>query len=109
MLQRALRILTVSIWVLALSLSSLGQSSGADIFKANCAMCHGNDGLSNIPTAKSLGVRSFKAPDVRKLSNSALAAIIKNGKDRNMPAFGEQLTDAQIKELLRYIHALQKK
>lgn len=109
MLQRALRISTISMWVLALSLSSLGQSSAADLFKAKCAMCHGSDGLGNSATGKALGVRSFKAPDVLKLSNSDLTAIIKNGKDTKMPAFGQQLTDAQIKDLLQYIHTLQKK
>ena len=32
----------------------------------------------------------------------------KNGKNGKMPAFGSQLTDAQIKDVLKYIHTLQK-
>jgi mono/diheme cytochrome c family protein len=53
-------------------------------------------------------VQSYKSPDVRKLSDADLTAIIKNGKNNKMPAFGAQLTDAQIKDVLKYIHTLQK-
>jgi mono/diheme cytochrome c family protein len=53
-------------------------------------------------------VHSYKAPEVLKLSNTALAAIVKNGKNK-MPAFHAQLTDAQINDVVQYIHTLQKK
>jgi mono/diheme cytochrome c family protein len=94
--------------VLLASLPSFGQSSGAVTFKAKCAMCHGDDGLGNTSVGKALGVHSYKAPEVLKLSNTALAAIVKNGKNK-MPAFHAQLTDAQINDVVQYIHTLQKK
>jgi mono/diheme cytochrome c family protein len=90
------------------SRASLAQSSGADTFKAKCEMCHGANGLGNTQMGKALGTKSYKAPDVLKLKDAELTAIIKNGKDKKMPAFGAQLTDAQIKDLLKYIHTLQK-
>ena len=109
MLNRATR--TAAIFLLALFAGhfSLAQSSGADTFKAKCAMCHGDDGLGNTPVGKSMGVVSYKSPDVLKLTNAEMTAIVKNGKDKKMPAFNGQLTDAQIKDVLLYIRSLQKK
>jgi cytochrome c6 len=95
---------------LALSLASVSvhaQTGAADTFKSKCAACHGPDGLANTPVAKPLGVKPYNAPDVLKLKDADLAAIIKNGKNK-MPAFDGKLTDAEIKDLVAYIHKLQK-
>ena len=91
------------------SQNSYAQTAGADTFKAKCAMCHGEDGLGNTPVGKSVGVVSYKSPEALKLSNAAMTAIVKNGKNNKMPAFNGQLTDAQIKDVLQYVRTLQKK
>jgi mono/diheme cytochrome c family protein len=90
------------------SSTSLAQAPGADTFKAKCAMCHGDDGLGNTSVGKALGVQSYKAPEVRKMSDAVLTTTIKNGKNNKMPAFAGQLTDAQVKDVIKYIHTLQK-
>jgi cytochrome c6 len=87
---------------------SLAQNSGADMFKAKCEMCHGADGRGNTQMGKALGIVPYNAPDVLKLKDADLAAVIKNGKNNKMPPFGAQLTDAQIKDVVKYIHTLQK-
>jgi len=56
-----------------------------------------------------MGVVSYKSPDVVKLTNAQLTAIVKNGKNNKMPAFNGQLSDAQIKDVLLYVRTLQKK
>ncbi len=86
----------------------LAQDSGGDLFRANCALCHGADGKSNTPTG-----RAFKAPDltsaaVAKMTDAELTRVIHDGKG-NMPAFGTRLTDAQIRSLVAHIRSLQKK
>jgi len=81
---------------------------GADIYKTNCLMCHGADGLGATPVGKSLKIVSFKDPSAVKSSNAALETIIKNGKNK-MPAFAGKLSDAQIGEVVEYIRTLQKK
>ncbi len=88
--------------------AGLAQTSGADTYKAKCAACHGDDGLGNSPVGKALGVKPYNEPDVLKMSDTDLTAIIKNGKNK-MPAFAGKLTDPQIKDLLVHIHTLQKK
>ena len=89
--------------------SCLGWAEdGATLYKAKCAACHGDDGLANSPVGKALGAKPYNAPDVLKLSNTDLTAIIKNGKNK-MPAFDGKLTDPQIKDIVAHIHTLQKK
>ena len=85
----------------------LAQSSGADTYKAKCQMCHGADGLGNTPAGKAMKARPFNSPDVLKESDTDLMAVIKNGKNK-MPAFAGKLTDAQIADVVAYIHTLQK-
>jgi cytochrome c6 len=69
---------------------------------ARCA-----DGLGNTPAGKAMKARPFNAPDVLKESDTDLTAVIKNGKNK-MPAFTGKLTDAQITDVVAYIHTLQK-
>ena len=58
----------------------LAQSSGADTYKAKCAMCHAADGSGNTPAGKAMKVPPFDSPDVLKESDTDLIAVIKNGK-----------------------------
>lgn len=97
-----------SLLILAASAPSFAQTSGADIYKAKCQMCHAVDGSGNTPAGKTMKAHPFNSPDVLKESDADLVAIIKNGKNK-MPAFAGKLTDAQITDVLGYIHTLQKK
>ena len=81
--------------------------SGADTYKAKCQMCHGADGMAGAPAGKSTKARPFNSPDVMKMSDDDLIAVTTNGKNK-MPAYKGKLTDAQIKEVIAYIHTLQK-
>src|SRR5213593_3964401 len=75
-----------------------------DLFRTNCARCHGADGHGDTP----LG-HTYKAPDFtdpewwRKHSNitstRTLVAIVTRGKG-GMPAFGKKLTRSEIKALV---------
>jgi mono/diheme cytochrome c family protein len=109
MLKRTTRTTAVVFLALLATLTCSAQSSGANTFKAKCAMCHGDDGLGNTTVGKAMGVPSYKSPEIRKLSDTEITAVIKNGKNNKMPAFGKQLTDAQIKDVVQYIHILMKK
>ena len=86
----------------ALVTPAFAQSSGADIYKAKCLMCHGPDGMANNPAGKALKAVSFKDP-----ADDELFAAVKNGKGK-MPAENGKLTDAQIKEVIHYVHTLEK-
>ena len=86
---------------------AFAQDPGEATFKLKCAMCHGADGLSNTPAGKVLKAASFKDAVVLNKSEAELISIVKTGKNK-MPAFGDKLSEDQIKSAVAYIHTLQK-
>ncbi len=103
---RSLRIGVLSLLAASLAVPVLAQS-GADLYKTRCAMCHGADGKAATPAGKAMQAIPFQAPQMVKLTNEEMFASIKNGKAK-MPAYGSQLSDGQIHELVTYIRTLQK-
>ncbi len=77
--------------------------NGQEIFIENCAACHGDDGL---------GGRDLGAPNLADslwLYGGSLPEIssqIAQPKHGVMPAWGERLGEAKIKQLSLYIHGL---
>lgn len=108
MLKHLVGYVTAGLLVFTTSSLSLAQSSGADLYKAKCQMCHAADGSGNTPAGKSMKAIPFDSPDILKEPDATLSAAIKNGKGK-MPAFTGKLTDPQVTDLVAYIHTLQKK
>jgi mono/diheme cytochrome c family protein len=67
------------------------------LFATTCGWCH-SDG----------GREAGKGPQLMntKRDDDFIRNRIKNGKEGGMPAFGSSFTDAQIDEIIKYIHAL---
>jgi cytochrome c6 len=97
----------ISVVCLLVSRAVSAPASGADTYKAKCAMCHGSDGAGNTPAGQKFKVRDLRSPDVQKQSDADLTAVITNGKPP-MPAYGKTLSAADIHELVAYIRSLAK-
>ena len=80
----------------------------ATVYKANCAPCHGAAGDANTPAGKTFKVPSFSSDDVLKEPDTQLLQVAKDGKGK-MPAWHDKLSEDQLKDLIAYIHTLQKK
>jgi mono/diheme cytochrome c family protein len=100
--------MTFAITVSFATTLSFAQNSGADTYKAKCAMCHAADGTANTPAGKAMKTPVFDSPDILKMSDAELIAVTKSGKGK-MPSYTGKLTDGQIKDVVAYIHTLQKK
>lgn len=87
--------------------ASSSASHVDDLFRANCARCHGADGRGETPMGQ-----QFKAPDFtdaewwQKHSSitgtASLISIVSHGKG-GMPGFEKKLTRAEIKLLVRRV------
>ena len=91
--------------VLAVPTIAFAQGSGADIFKAKCAMCHGADGSASTGMGKSMGLKPLSSPEVQNMSDADLTALITNGKGK-MPAYKGKLSDADIAAVAKYVKTL---
>jgi mono/diheme cytochrome c family protein len=65
------------------------------------------DGSGSSPNGKVLKAKDLKSPEVQRVSDADLNAVITNGKGK-MPAFGKKLSADAIKGLVAYIRALAK-
>ena len=91
--------LVFSTWSLA--------DSGAETFKAKCAMCHGADGKGDTAMGKNLKIRDLGSGDVQAQSDADLNGIITNGKGK-MPKYDGKLTKDQISDVVKYVRTLKR-
>jgi mono/diheme cytochrome c family protein len=84
------------------------QNDAAKTFKANCTLCHGEDGSANTPTGKALKARDLRSDEVQKQTDAQLAAVISKGRAK-MPAFGSKFSPDLINALVAYVRQLPKK
>ena len=82
------------------------STDSAALFKSKCAMCHGPDGAAATTMGKSLAIKSYKAPEVQKMSDADIKNLIVNGKGK-MPSY-KTLTPEQIDGLVKYVRELGK-
>jgi cytochrome c6 len=104
------RIVMLMTLVLGLTLWSklAAANDAAPTFKTKCAACHGADGKGETAMGKKFGLRDLASPDVQKMSDDDLSAIVADGKNK-MPSYKKSLKPEEIKELVGYIRSLAKK
>ena len=93
---------------LVLSSTPAAADDAAGTYKAKCSACHGADGKGETAIGKKMGMKDLASPEVQKMSDDELTAVIADGKDK-MPSYNKSLKPEQIKELVDYIRSLAKK
>jgi len=104
MKRAVIAILAVLAFAMAFSTWSLADS-GADTFKAKCAMCHGADGKGETSMGKTMKIRDLGSADVQSQSDADLTKIIADGKGK-MPKYDGKLTPDQINDVVKFIRTL---
>jgi mono/diheme cytochrome c family protein len=88
----------------ATTMDDLQARTAREIFIANCARCHGADGLGETEQGRKLDV-----PDLREKakhdSTAKIVRVVTNGRD-DMPAFGKKLSRKEISSLAAYLRKL---
>ena len=105
------RVIRASIVLMALafvfSTFSFAADTGADVFKAKCAACHGADGKGETTMGKNLKLKDLGSAEVQKKSDAELTTLISDGK-KPMPAYKGKLTDDEIQQVVKYVRTLKK-
>jgi cytochrome c6 len=99
------KLTTVLVTSVLLTASFASAQNAEALYKSKCAACHGPDGAGATTMGKKLGARDFHSPDVTKMTDAELFDITKKGKNK-MPAYDKKITDAQIKDLIKYVRTL---
>jgi mono/diheme cytochrome c family protein len=82
------------------STGSTPASPGAALFAANCASCHGADGGGGVGPQLAGGAVVKRFPSV-----DDQITFVRDGSG-SMPAFGGQLSPAQIRQVVEYTRTL---
>lgn len=82
---------------------TMAFATGADDYKAKCAMCHGADGKGQM--AQKMGSKALTDPAVQGMSEADIAKVISDGKGK-MSGFKGKLSDDQIKAVAEYVKSL---
>jgi len=100
---------------LLLGASSALSAEAKDNWAKNCAACHGPDGAGHTKAGRMAQVKNMTDPKYQAtFTDEQAAAQIKGGlKDatgkEKMKAFGDALSDAEIKALVDYVRSFQAK
>ncbi len=94
--------LAIAITMVSSPASGQGNSAGADVYKAKCAACHGQDGSGNTPVGKSLQVADLRSAAVQSKSDAELIQSVTEGKG-NMPAFKGNISDDEIHAVVTFV------
>lgn len=78
-----------------------------ELFRNNCARCHGVDGRGDTEQGQKYNVPDFTNKDWWRRNptfkrSSTLTSIVTQGR-QEMPAFGKKLSSAEIKQLANYV------
>jgi cytochrome c553 len=76
------------------------DSYEASMFRQNCAICHGKEAFGKMVNGKL--VPSLRSGDAAKKTEKEIYNQIANGK-LPMPAFKGQLTEKEIKKMVRFV------
>ncbi len=80
--------------------------SGAEIYAASCAGCHGGDGRGKTPKGRQTGAKDFTNPQWQ--ANEARGIrVITNGKGK-MPGFKDKLSPEEIRAVWEYVRGFKR-
>lgn len=107
-----LAILVVAVALLVMFPNLSWAEKTAEIFNNKCVACHGADGNAATAIGKKMNIPEFNSQKVQKASDAELTDFILNGgkEKRASHAFsGKGLSEAEGKDLAKYVKSLGKK
>ncbi len=108
------KVIIAALALLVVGAVSVRAADAKENYEKNCTKCHGEDGKGKTKMGEKLGIKDYSDAKVQgDLKDDEMAKAIKEGvKDADgktkMKAFGETLSDAEIKDLVAYVRGLKK-
>ncbi len=107
------KLIVVSVALLVAGAVSARAADAKANWDKNCKVCHGADGKGKTKMGEKWGIKDYTDPKVQAAMKDeemtkAIKEGIKDGEKTKMKAFGETLSDDEIKALVKYVRSLKK-
>lgn len=107
------KLIVLSVALLVAGAVSAGAAEAKALWQKDCAMCHGADGKGKTRMGERFGIKDYTSAKVQEsMKDEEMTKAIKQGVKKDghtrMKAFGNQLSDDEIKSLVKYIRSLKK-
>jgi cytochrome c553 len=107
------KLITVSVALLIAGVVSVRAADAKENWDKNCKLCHGLDGKGKTKMGEKYGIKDYTDAKVQEaMKDDAMTKAIKDGvKDgekTKMKAYGDVLSDDDIKALVKYVRDFKK-
>jgi len=107
------KLVVFSVALLLAGAVTVRAADAKENWEKNCTKCHGPDGKGKTKMGEKLGIKDYSDAKVQDaVKDDAMAKAIKEGvKDGEkvkMKAFGDVLSDDEIKALVKYVRDFKK-
>jgi mono/diheme cytochrome c family protein len=107
------KLIVFSLALLVAGAVTVRAADAKENWEKSCTKCHGPDGKGKTKMGEKLGIKDYSDAKVQEaLKDDAMTKAIKDGvKDgekTKMKAFGETLSDDEIKALVKYVRDFKK-
>lgn len=83
------------------------RSAGEKLYRKHCAECHGVDGSGNTPRFMGNGWADLRDSNWKLGGDpSSVANTIRTGVFGQMPGYAQQLSDAEIRQIVDHVRVL---
>jgi mono/diheme cytochrome c family protein len=107
------KLIVCSLALLVAGVMSVRAADAKENWDKNCAKCHGEDGKGKTKMGEKMGVKDYTDAKVQEgmkdeAMTKAIKEGVKEGETTKMKAFGETLSEDEVKALVKYVRDFKK-